>query len=152
MTEKELVEKLESENITLASLYKRAAAHIIDDVIITFFVFFAFNDAFKTINMSSFEEISALMYYLSPYIILMKIAYQAFFVWMYGATAGKMAVKIRVISIINGQRPNILFSLIRANIRIISEAVFFIGFLWALNCFKRQTWEDIGAKTLVVNA
>ncbi|MDR1008082.1 MAG: RDD family protein [Campylobacteraceae bacterium] len=152
MTEHELIKKFESENITLSPLYKRAVAYIIDEVIITFFIFFAFNDALKTIDAGNFNEVSTLMYYLTPYIILMKVAYQTFFVWMYGATVGKMAVKIRVISIADVQKPNILFSLIRANIRLVSEALFFVGFLWALGNFKRQTWEDIAAKTLVVNA
>ncbi|MDR0666896.1 MAG: RDD family protein [Campylobacteraceae bacterium] len=152
MTEEELVRKFESEKITLSPLHKRVAAHVIDDIIITFFVFFAFNDTFQAINMSNFDEVSALTYYLSPYIILMKVAYQTFFVWMYGATVGKIAVKIRIVSITDGQNPNALFSLIRANMRLVSEAVFFIGFLWALGNFKKQTWEDIAAKTLVVNA
>ncbi|MDR3177755.1 MAG: RDD family protein [Campylobacteraceae bacterium] len=152
MTEEELVKKFESENITLSSLHKRAAAHVIDDIIITFFIFFAFNNMFTAIDMSNLDEVSALTYHLTPYIVLMKIVYQAFFVWMYGATVGKMAMKIRVVSISNGQRPNILLSLIRANIRLVSEAIFFVGFLWAFGNFKRQTWEDIAAKTLVVNA
>jgi uncharacterized RDD family membrane protein YckC len=102
--------------------------------------------------MSSFEEVSALTYYFTPYIVLMKVIYQAFFVWMYGATIGKIAMKIRIISTIDGQKPTMLSSFVRSNIRIISEAVFFVGFLWALKNFKKQTWEDIAAGTLVINA
>jgi uncharacterized RDD family membrane protein YckC len=152
MTEDELVKKFESEKITLSPLYKRIIAHMIDEFVIVCFVFFAFYDILRTANAQNPEALSMLIEYLAPYIILIKIIYQAFFVRLYGATVGKIAIKIRIISTIDGQNPNMFLSLVRANIRILSEAIFFIGFLWALNGFKRQTWEDIGAKTLVVNA
>ncbi|MDR2790557.1 MAG: RDD family protein [Campylobacteraceae bacterium] len=151
MTEEELVEKFKSENITLSPLYKRVIAHAIDEFIIACFMFFAFYGMLEAAS-SSEEALSALVEYLAPYIVLMKIIYQTFFVRLYGATVGKTLMKIRIISMIDGQNPNIFLSLIRANMRILSEAVFFIGFLWALNGFKKQTWEDIGARTLVVNA
>ncbi|MDR1614186.1 MAG: RDD family protein [Campylobacteraceae bacterium] len=152
MTEEELIKKFESENITLSPLYKRAAAYIIDEIVITFFIFFAFSDVLQTADAQNNEALFMAVQYLAPYIILMKIIYQAFFVWMYGATVGKIAMKIRIISIIDGQKPTMLFSFVRANTRIISEAIFFIGFLWALQNFKKQTWEDITARTLVINA
>ncbi|MDR2080963.1 MAG: RDD family protein [Campylobacteraceae bacterium] len=151
MTEEELVEKFKSENITLSPLYKRVIAHMIDEFIVACFVFFAFYDILGA-NAQNSEALSVIIEYLAPYIVLMKIIYQTFFVRFYGATVGKIAVKIRVISTIDGQNPNVFLSLVRANMRILSEAVFFIGFLWALKNFKKQTWEDIGAKTLVVNA
>jgi uncharacterized RDD family membrane protein YckC len=150
MTEEELVRKFESENITLSPLYKRVVAFAIDEFIIACFILFAFSDMLQ--NADSPEALSALMYYLAPYIILMKIIYQAFFVWAYGATIGKMAIKIRIISTIDGQKPDMLSAFVRSNTRIISEVIFFVGFLWALQNFKKQTWEDIAARTLVVNA
>ncbi|MDR2100749.1 MAG: RDD family protein [Campylobacteraceae bacterium] len=152
MTEEELIRKFQIEKITLSPFYKRIIAYAIDDFIIACFIFFAFHNMLAAANAQNEEALSALIQYLAPYIILLKVIYQAFFVWIYGATIGKMAVKIRVISTIDGQNPNILLSLVRSNIRIISEAVFFIGFLWALKNFKKQTWEDIAAKTLVINA
>ncbi|MDR1976009.1 MAG: RDD family protein [Campylobacteraceae bacterium] len=152
MTEDELAKKLESENITLSPLTKRFFAHIIDDVVIAFFAFFAFSDMFEAVAGQDISVSLSLTQTLMPYIIVMKVVYQAFFVWMYGATVGKMAMKIRIISLADGQKPNMLFSFTRSNMRIISETVLFLGFLWALKDTKKQTWEDIAARTLVVNA
>ena len=61
-------------------------------------------------------------------------------------------MKIRVISTIDLDNPNILYSLNRALIRIVSESLFYIGFLWALTNPKRETWHDRVARTLVINA
>jgi uncharacterized RDD family membrane protein YckC len=63
--------------------------------------------------------------------ILMKIAYQTFFVMQYGATLGKLAMKIRVIDIKTLDNPNFAVSLNRAIFRIISEMIFYLGFTWA---------------------
>ncbi|MCF6173268.1 MAG: RDD family protein [Campylobacteraceae bacterium] len=78
--------------------------------------------------------------------------YQAFFVWAYGATPGKMLLKIRVISTVDLGNPNMIYSINRSLIRIVSESLFYIGFLWAFTNPKRETWHDKVAKTLVVNA
>ncbi|MDR3345709.1 MAG: hypothetical protein LBS73_00905 [Campylobacteraceae bacterium] len=40
----------------------------------------------------------------------------------------------------------------RSFLRLVSETFFYIGFLWALRDYKKQAWQDLGAKTLVVNA
>ncbi|MDR1461485.1 MAG: RDD family protein [Campylobacteraceae bacterium] len=151
MTEDELVKKFESGNITLAPLSKRFIAYAIDDFIIAVLMYIAFNDTIFAIG-SSKESLQAFFQYLTPYLIIAKIVYQAFFVYLYGATIGKMAVKVRVIYIHNGERPDFYMSFVRSVIRVVSETVFFIGFLWAFASNKRQAWQDVVAKTLVVNA
>ena len=83
---------------------------------------------------------------------MMKIVYQTFFVMQYGATLGKLAVKIKVIEIATLTNPNILSSLNRAIFRIVSEMLFYLGFLWGMMDPARQTWHDKTAKTLVVDA
>jgi uncharacterized RDD family membrane protein YckC len=151
MTEEELVEKFESENITLSPLSKRAAAYVLDEVVVTILIFFAFSDAISAAGTEQ-ESMRLVMERLLPYIILLKIAYHAFFVYAYGATLGKKALKIRVISIHNAANPNFVTALTRSLVRVISETFFYIGFLWVFRDYKKQAWQDLSAKTLVVNA
>ena len=47
---------------------------------------------------------------------------------------------------------SLLFSLLRASVRIVSESAFYLGFLWALMNPKKETWHDKAGQTLVVNA
>ena len=61
-------------------------------------------------------------------------------------------MKIKVISLGDLENPSLLFSLSRASFRIISESIFYLGFLWAVLNPKRETWHDKVSNTLVVNA
>jgi len=150
MNEEQLAEEFEKRSITLASIQKRAAAFFIDEVIISIFIIFAFGDMFK--NVSTDTEIIAVFVELTKYMVLLKIVYQTFFVWIYGATPGKMLMKIKIIFTYSINKPNFITSLLRAFGRVVSESVFCIGFIWAYFNPKRQTWQDVAAKTLVIDA
>ncbi len=149
MSEEEIIEKLERENITLASISKRAWAYTIDEILIS--VLFMFIYMGRIPPQATPEEVIALLNGMFSYVILLKIIYQAFFVWMYGATLGKIFMKIKIVSVLDLEKPNIFQSINRAIIRIVSESLFYIGFLWAYANPKRETWHDKIAKTLVIN-
>ncbi|MDR0579848.1 MAG: RDD family protein [Campylobacteraceae bacterium] len=151
MTEEELVRKFESEKITLAPFSKRFVAYAIDDFIVAVLAFMAFASIISEAS-SSEESLRMVFEYLTPYFIIIKIAYQTIFVYLYGATIGKITVKIRIIYIYSAKKPDFYISFIRSVARIVSEAILFIGFLWAFNSNKKQTWQDVAAQTLVVNA
>ena len=70
----------------------------------------------------------------------------------YGATIGKLAMKIRVIEVKTLQNPNVLSSFNRAIFKIMSLMAYGLGYLWGVFDPARQTWHDKTAKTLVVNA
>ena len=150
MTNEELIEKFESENITLAPLQKRGFAYVVDEILISVLFALIYLDQMPD-NMSTEEMIGAING-LFGYIVLLKIIYQTYFVWMYGATLGKIAMKIKVISTIDLETPSFWLSLSRAAFRIISESIFYLGFIWAALNPKRETWHDKVAGTLVVNA
>ena len=61
-------------------------------------------------------------------------------------------MKIRVIELRSVQKPTVISSLNRAVFRVVSELLFFLGFLWGLLNPERQTWHDKTARTLVVDA
>lgn len=148
--DEELEEKLHLEGITLADTKKRAMALFIDEMLLSMLLIFALWDSF--ISAQTTEEIIVLTNNFVLEYMFMKIVYQAFFVMQYGASLGKLAMKIRVIEVQTLQTPNIIVSLNRAIFRIISEMLFYLGFLWGTMSPSRQTWHDLTAKTLVVNA
>lgn len=111
---------------------------------------FALWDSF--VNAQTTEEIINLTNAFVLEYMFMKIVYQAFFVMQYGASLGKIAMKIRVIEIKTFDNPNVLVALNRAIFRVISEMIFYLGFLWGMLNPSRQAWHDMTAKTLVVDA
>ncbi len=150
MTEEEVIEKFERENITLAPLPKRFLAYFIDEILISFLFVMIYISSIE--ESQNIEDTISIINGLVIYIMILKMIYQTFFVWMYGATLGKIFMKIRVVSINDLENPTLVYSLNRSIVRIISESIFYIGFIWALMNPKRETWHDKAGRTLVVNA
>ena len=147
-------EKLENdlarENLSIASSFKRAKAYVIDDLLISLIVFIAFYD-----TISNENDILIILQTINSAVIsimFLKIAYQILFIYMYGATIGKMFCKIITVSTLDLAKPSFNQAVIRSVIRIFSEALFYFGFIIAfLNPYK-QTWHDKLAKTIVIDA
>jgi uncharacterized RDD family membrane protein YckC len=140
---------LDREEITLADIKKRSLAFFIDEMLLSFLLIVALWDSFtKAVTME--DMINLTNSFVLEY-MFMKIVYQAFFVMQYGATIGKIIMKIRVIEIRTLTNPSVVCSLNRAIFRVISEMFFYLGFLWGTFDKARQTWHDKTAKTLVVN-
>jgi len=146
----DLTQTLHRENLTLASIQKRALAFFIDEILLSFIFIFALWDSFA--QAENIEAIIALTNNFVFEYMMIKIIYQTFFVMQYGATLGKIAMKIRVIEIKTLANPNVLVALNRGIFRVISEMLFYLGFLWGILNPSKQTWHDLTAKTLVVNA
>ena len=146
----EIENKLYRENITLAPIKKRSLAFFIDETLLSFLLIIALWDSFKV--AVTVEDMIILTNQFVLEYMAMKIIYQAFFVMQYGATLGKLAVKIKVIEIKTLNYPSVISSLNRAIFRVISEMLFYLGFLWGMLDKSRQSWHDKTARTLVVNA
>jgi len=148
--QEEIENTLHREGLTLAPTKKRAMAFFIDEMLLSFLLIFALWDSFAVAE--TMEEMIQLTNTFVLEYMMMKIIYQAFFVMQYGASLGKIAMKIRVIEIKTLDNPNVISSLNRAIFRVISEMLFYLGFLWGMLDPLRRTWHDNTAKTLVVNA
>ncbi len=146
----EITEILHREGLVLADTKKRAVAFVIDELLLSFILIVALWDSFSQARTT--EAIIALTNSFVFEYMMMKIIYQAFFVMQYGATLGKLAMKIRVIEIRTVANPNVIVALNRAIFRIISEMLFYLGFLWGILNPNKQTWHDLTARTLVINA
>jgi len=146
----EIEKLLNREHLQLASIKKRAMAFFIDEMLLSFLLIIAMSDSFA--NAQTVKDIIVLTNtYVMQYIV-MKIVYQTFFVMQYGATLGKLAMKIKVIDVRTLDNPNFAVALNRAVFRIISEMIFYLGFLWGMFDPARQAWHDKTAKTLVIDA
>ena len=141
-----------SDNLQLASMRSRALAYVIDDFLVTIIIMMIFWEDIISVS----QDMDALMYLLKAELafplIILKIIYQTFFVWYYGATIGKIVVKIRIIDVNDWGRVSIISSFLRAVGRIFSEMFFYIGFLIGFFNNGRKTFHDIIGRSLVVNA
>ncbi len=134
----------------IASTQKRMGAFVIDDIVISFLIFGIFYE--QIMILSTPEAIVLFMEQAFIPITLLKIAYHTFLVWNNGMTVGKYIMKIRVVSEDDGVNLNFMRSLLRAVVRIFSEAIFYIGFIWAFFNPKVQTLHDKIAGAIVIDA
>jgi len=141
---------LNREQLTLAPIKKRAMAFMIDEILLSFLLILSLWDTFTTAQ--TIEEIILVTNSFVLEYIFLKVVYQAFFVMQYGASVGKLVMSIRIIELKTTSNPNVLESLNRSIFRIVSEMLFYLGFLWGILDPSRQTWHDKTSKTLVINA
>lgn len=146
----EIVEQLEREQLYLAPIKKRAFATLIDEVLLSFLLLVVLWDSFN--QTETLEDMIMLTNAFVFEFMAIKIVYQAFFIWNYGATLGKILLKIRVIEVSTLDTPTFTAALNRAIFRIISEMVFYLGYLWGTLDPVRQTWHDKTARTVVIDA
>ena len=125
-------------------------AFFIDEMLLSLILLIALWDNFSQ-DMNLEETIMLTNTFVLEY-MMMKVIYQAFFVMHYGASIGKLAMKIKVIELNTLENPNVLSALNRAIFRVISELVFYLGFLWGMLNPSKQAWHDLTGKTLVVDA
>lgn len=150
MNSQEINDLLYKEEITVADNRKRILSYAIDDILISliFVIIFwnqiassqSFTQTMEIVNQAFFE------------IIIVKILYQTFFVFQYGATIGKIVMKIRVLEVYTLDTPSFMSALTRAVFRVVSEVIFYLGFVMAFFDMNKQTLHDKIAKCVVVDA
>jgi uncharacterized RDD family membrane protein YckC len=139
------------ENLKLATTKKRIQAFVIDDLAITFIVTLIMWD---TILQNGSDILSVLSIINNAFIqiVILKFLYQTIFIWYYGATLGKILIKIKVIDFDNFENVSFINSALRSFGRIISESIFYLGFISAFYLNSKQTLHDKIGRTLVVDA
>ncbi|WP_200763614.1 RDD family protein [Nitrosophilus alvini] len=146
----DLQRKLDKSGIRLGSLTKRSLAFAIDEMIVTFLFLAIIWDMLP--KNGNVEEMINLTNAFFLEIVTIKIAYHTFFVWKYSATLGKFFMKQRVISVGDLETPSFVQAFNRAVFRIVSEMIFYLGFLLAFFDRFYQALHDKTAGTLVVDA
>ena len=129
-----------------ASPWARLGAAIIDSILIGIVVsMFAgtFSITSEGINVSASGNI--------PFLI--SVAYYILMTVNYGATLGKMALKIKVVSVETGENLTYGNAILRELVgKIVSGIVIGLCYFWMLWDDRRQTWHDKIGKSLVVKA
>jgi len=143
-------ENIDTSKLELASTSSRIKAFVIDDLLITFVMLALLWEPITSTN-GDYLAIAMIMNEAFLQIITIKIIYQSFFIWYYGATLGKMSAKIKVIDFNNFGKITFSQSVLRASGRILSESFFYLGFALAYYTDSKQTFHDKVSKTLVVN-
>jgi uncharacterized RDD family membrane protein YckC len=146
----QLDDVLDREYLQIASLKARSVAFAIDEVLISILLFIVLWDNIS--QASSVESMIELTNHFLLEFMAIKIVYQTFFTMQYGATLGKIAMKIRVVEVKTLSNPSFFSAFNRAIFRIVSEALLYFGFIWAFLDPYRRSWHDLTAKTVVVNA
>jgi len=144
----DLDERLYREEIILAPIEKRISAHIIDDFILSILLFIIISDTIS--SSSNIEEVIIFINSLVVEFMVIKLLYHWIFTFLYGGSIGKILMKIRVIDVRDFSDISLISSFNRSFIRLFSEAIFYLGFLWAFFDTYKQGWHDKIAKTIVI--
>lgn len=143
-----IIDRLERENIKLASFNKRLFAYCVDELIIAIL----FSIIYWNIVVIDTQDLLVAMNQIKNFliqIICIKVLYHTLFIWYYGATLGKIWAKIICIDTTMLSKPNLAQAFVRAVMKLVGEALFYIGFIWFFENKERQTWQDKIARTVV---
>ncbi len=148
--DEQLESLIQREQVSLASIRQRAAAFGIDELLLSVIMIIILWDTMaqaKTLEAMIALTNSFLLEYMA-----IKIIYQTFFTMQYGASLGKIVMKIRVIELSTLSNPRFLSAFNRSVFRVVSELLFYLGFVWAMLDPYRRSWHDRTGRTLVINA
>jgi len=144
----EIIDKLNREELKVASITKRAIAMMIDDFLISFIIVFAFFSQFS--NIKTYEELLILTDKLLLFILIIYTLYHWIFIALYGKTIGKMVAKIRVVDIKTLDNPSWGKSLIRSIMRNFDVMFFYLGMAYAIVDPLNRTIHDIAGSDVVI--
>jgi uncharacterized RDD family membrane protein YckC len=82
---------------------------------------------------------------------ILQLSYSTWMLGMYGATVGKMVMKIKVVKE-NKSKLTYSDALLREITKYLSAAILLLGYLTVIWDKKKQGWHDKIAKTIVVEA
>ena len=147
----------------IASIQKRLTAFVIDDIVVVGLILAIFYTQLMEIashlpETFTAESIALFKNEMNQFsvnnllgIVALKIVYHTFFIWQNGMTLGKYFVKIKVIDIGSKETPTLPKAFLRASIRIVSEAFFYLGFIFAFFSPLKQTLHDKISRCVVVD-
>lgn len=153
---------MQTSSFDLASMQKRMASFVIDDIIISLFFMIIFYDQITALisTADAGGEVSTVTMemmntFLAENIVIVfaiKVIYHTVLIWQNGMTIGKYIVKIKVISLHTEQRPTFQQAFLRASVRLISDTFFYLGYIMAFFMPLKQTLHDKLSNCVVVYA
>jgi uncharacterized RDD family membrane protein YckC len=149
----------DSLSLSIASKQKRMTAFVIDDIVISvFFIIIFYNqfaDVFANITVVDEAALERINLFIAENVLVVfaiKVIYHTVLIWQNGMTLGKYLMKIKVIDLETEEIPNFQKAFLRASLRIVSEVLFYLGFLMAFFTPLTQTLHDKLSNCVVVDA
>ncbi len=142
----------ESRTYHVVSIGKRLSAFMIDDIVVTLLLFIIFFEQIMRIDMQEPMQLISFLETNGVYFILLRFLYHTYFTWQSGQTVGKRLLKIRVVEMNSGQIPSFQVAVLRSGFRVVSESIFYLGYLVAYFTPLVQTLHDKLSNTVVVDA
>ena len=151
----------ENSTLAIASMQKRISAFVIDDIVVSLFFMIIFYDQIMgllsgtaeagEVPQVSMEMMNAFIAENLMIVLGIKVLYHTILIWQNGMTIGKYMVKIQVVSLHTGFRPSFQQAFLRASVRLLSESVFYLGFILAFFLPMRQTLHDKLSNCVVID-
>ena len=148
-------------DLPIASMQKRITSFVIDDIVISIFFMIIFYDQIMgllsgtaetgEVPQVSMEMMNSFIAENIMIVLAIKVLYHTVLIWQNGMTIGKYVTKIKVISLNNGSRPSLQQAFLRASVRLLSESIFYIGFILAFFLPMRQTLHDKLSNCVVID-
>ena len=146
-------------SLPIAANSKRIWSFVIDDMVINLFLMIIFSSQ-MTALMSGITEVNeesvALVnqFIMDNIVIVLaiKVLYHGVLIWQSGMTLGKYIMKIKAVDMFSGETPTLVQALWRASVRLISEMLFYVGFLFAFFSPLHQTLHDKLSNIVVIDA
>ena len=146
-------------SLPIASNGKRVWSFVIDDMVINLFLMIIFSSQLTAL-MSGVTEISEESVVVVNQFIMdniaivlaVKVLYHGILIWQSGMTLGKYIMKIKVVDMVSGTTPTLTQALWRASVRLLSEMLFYIGFIFAFFSPLHQTMHDKFSNCVVIDA
>jgi uncharacterized RDD family membrane protein YckC len=135
---------------TLTSAKRRIGSFIIDDFVVGLLLLGIFWE-----QLQGIKDIVALSQFTNEnffVFIAVKVIYHTLFVWQGGKTLGKYLTNMKVVTLENGTVPTFDKALLRALMRVVSETIFYLGFILAFFTPNVQTLHDKLSGCVVIDA
>lgn len=154
MSDEQIQDILDREDIQLASIDKRFVAFMLDSLIVSLVVcllnFSNLGHISQNLESNDMQQVINAVHPMLLQMIVLDIVYQWIFVAWYGASVGKIICKIEVVSIDLLDSPSVLKSFLRACLREISQIVYYIPFVFALGDTYKRTLYDRLCQSIVI--
>lgn len=150
MNQEKIEEILAREEIQVAHLWKRVVAHFIDDLLISMVVIGMYWEKIMQ-NAGDAEVIIGMISNSWLILYVLRIVYHWLFVRYFGATIGKIVVKVRVIELGLLDNPSSKQALVRSILRALSEFLMYLPFLYIVTNPLFRGLHDKASQTIVVD-
>lgn len=144
---------IDRENLKIASLDMRALAWFVDFFLLSLVFTCIYTSVGNLSDEQGLIDYEVLRTFVVSYVWQMcclRVIYDSFFIWFYGASLGKILFKMRVVTIDLVDKPCLKDCLLRSLGKMIGEVLLLVTDVFAFGDTFKRALHDRLAKTLVI--